>query len=217
MKLLHSARLSVPALLFALGLSATSYAAPFDIVGPAQDDVDTEAVAPTIINFNVAEVGEISSLSLRLSFEDVGDNGCDCWDNLFVQLSHAGQDVVIMDLQSDDGPAPLSATFTDGGAVLTTSDTNGIFDPAQPLSAFVGLPLDGEWTLTIYDHDDSIAGDSTDLTASSLFGETVDVIVAAPPAPPEAVPTMSAYGLVLTVLGLMFVAVRRLRASAKRD
>ena len=31
------------------------------------------------------------------------------------------------------------------------------------------------------------------------------------------VPTISAYGLVLTMLGLMLVAGRRLRTSAKRD
>ena len=38
-----------------------------------------------------------------------------------------------------------------------------------------------------------------------------------PPVTPAAVPTLSAYGLALTVLGLLVVATRRLRASAKRD
>ena len=44
-----------------------------------------------------------------------------------------------------------------------------------------------------------------------------------PPPPPapgpstSAIPTMSAYGLVLTTLGLLFVAARRLRVSKKRD
>lgn len=38
----------------------------------------------------------------------------------------------------------------------------------------------------------------------------------APPAPATPVPTMTAYGLVLTILGLLVVAGRRLRVSAKR-
>ncbi|MEH6584815.1 MAG: hypothetical protein V7754_23035, partial [Halioglobus sp.] len=44
-----------------------------------------------------------------------------------------------------------------------------------------------------------------------------DVVVIPPPSGPVApVPTMSAYGLVLTMLGLLLVASRRLRASVSR-
>ena len=51
---------------------------------------------------------------------------------------------------------------------------------------------------------------ATDFTYSGLGAWLYRVV------PPESVPTMSAYGLAMTMLGLMFVAVRRLRASAKR-
>lgn len=41
---------------------------------------------------------------------------------------------------------------------------------------------------------------------------------AMPPAPAaNAIPTMSAYGLILTALGMLLVATRRLRVSAKKD
>jgi hypothetical protein len=52
---------------------------------------------------------------------------------------------------------------------------------------------------------------------SATLPPPVPPVPPAPPAPPEVVPTMSAYGLVLTILGLLSVAARRLRASAKRD
>ena len=50
----------------------------------------------------------------------------------------------------------------------------------------------------------------------------VTEVIEQPPAPPgpdgsTANPTMSTYGLVLTILGLLLVAARRLRASAKRS
>jgi hypothetical protein len=57
----------------------------------------------------------------------------------------------------------------------------------------------------------------TDVAVDCVDDPVVPPEPPAPPAPPEVIPTMSAYGLVLTMLGLLVVATRRLRASAKRD
>jgi hypothetical protein len=65
--------------------------------------------------------------------------------------------------------------------------------------------------------------DTWDLSGAASFGATdipsvwLTAPIVPPPAPATAVPTMSAYGLVLTMLGLLFVAARHFRASAKRD
>ena len=70
--------------------------------------------------------------------------------------------------------------------------------------------LAGNWYVNV--HTLSYAG-------GEIRGQVIVNAVPLPPPPTDEVkqiPTMSAYGLVLTMLGLMFVAVRRLRTPAKR-
>jgi hypothetical protein len=68
--------------------------------------------------------------------------------------------------------------------------------------------------------------DDGDVDAAAGFADLPDIAISfstvvTEPTPPAAsaaaVPTMSAYGLILTMLGLLIVAGRRLRTSAKRD
>ncbi len=192
---------------FASGVSA----APFSVSAPATANVDTSPGSETVVNFNVADTGEIASLSINLAFDDTLDGGDVYWDNMRVVLSHAGIDVVLMDLMTDSaGPgSTLSATFQDGGADLDAAlvpdgDTTGTFDPVDPLAAFTGVELSGTWTITM--SDDTEPGDNTDLSLFELVGRTLDAPAAAPvpPAePPEPVPTLPLPALVLTALGLL--------------
>lgn len=172
----------------------------FDLSGPTANDVDN--ISPTVLNFDVAEKGSISALSVRLNLGVAGNGGEAYWDNMFVQISHAGIDVVLMDLQGDDASkiSSLVATFSDGGSDLASAlqidgPTTGTFSPLQSLSAFNGVALDGPWIVTLW--DDTVPFDGTDFTAFSLIGKTI--------LEPESIPTMSTYGLFLTMLGLVLV------------
>lgn len=134
------------------------------------------------------------------------------WDNLLVQISHSGIDVILMDLQTDviGNNDSLIATFTDGGADLASSAvvgglTIGTFAPQEPLSAFNGAALSGQWTLTIYNNDvGEHDGDGTDLLSSSIFGLKTEVA-------PTVVPTLSLFGLIALLVGLLGVAFITLR------
>ena len=171
-------------------LTAASRAAAFDITGPTANDVDN--ISPTVLNFEVAQEGSITALDVRLSFDTTGNGGKGYWDNMFVQISHAGIDVVLMDLQGDKAShvSSLVATFSDGGEDLGTAlqidgPTAGTFSPLQPLSAFNGVPLEGSWKVTLW--DDTVPFDGTDLTGFSLVAKAF--------AEPAAIPTISVWGL----------------------
>jgi len=148
----------------------------FDIAGPTASDIDN--MSPTVLNFDVSEKGTISSLDVRLSI-GAGGNGDEAyWDNMYVQISHAGIDVVLTDLQGDNASkvSSLDAIFTDSGtdlalALLIDGLTTGTFSPLQPLSAFNGVGLNGLWTVTL--SDDTVPFDGTDLVAFSLQGEVI--------------------------------------------
>lgn len=78
-------------------------------------------------------------------------------------------------------------------------------DGAAPLDAYSFLSAGGSWN----------AGGFSN-TGLRIMGD-VGIVPPAPLTPATSVPTMSTYGLILTMLGLLLVAARRLRASAKRS
>jgi len=157
-------------------VAALDQVVAFDIAGPTASDIDN--MSPTVLNFDVSEKGTISSLDVRLSI-GAGGNGDEAyWDNMYVQISHAGIDVVLTDLQGDNASkvSSLDAIFTDSGtdlalALLIDGLTTGTFSPLQPLSAFNGVGLNGLWTVTL--SDDTVPFDGTDLVAFSLQGEVI--------------------------------------------
>lgn len=126
--------------------------------------------------------------------------------------------------QNDDGNCPP----------LTVDTVSG--DCYDTYLELASLPA-GDYTVTVMQYDNFATGpnlsDGFDGTSAVNFdGRTsfwaFDILNAdsssgppvVPPgtgAPANAIPTMSAYGLVLTMLGLLLVAGRRLRASARRS
>lgn len=191
-------------------VAASDSVTTFDITGPTANDVDN--ISPTVLNFDVAEKGNISSLSIRLSIDATGNGGDAYWDNMFVQISHAGIDVVLMDLQGDNASrvSSLVATFSDGGgdlasALMIDGPTVGTFSPLQSLSAFNGVPLEGAWKVTL--RDDTVPFDGTDFTAVSLIGKAAYE----PPQTPEPtpVPAISIWGLGILAGILGLIGMRR--------
>lgn len=157
------------------------------------------------------------------TFDGVLSNGAD--DAWIVFAATVGDDLIIdVGVIDQCRDAVLLEDTTDGnfavGDVLDVSDpsvgdgtdltvlaedddfcTNGDLD-------FVAT-YTGQYAIAISGYGDSECCDYS-VTLSGNAGN-----VAAPPAP-ATVPTLSAYGLALTVLGMLIVSVRRLRASAKR-
>lgn len=89
-----------------------------------------------------------------------------------------------------------------GTATVTTTVSDSNFTLTSDGAAFAGVTMTN-------DDGAGITFDDIRLGAGDPPG---------PPAEPaKPIPTMSAYGLVLTMLGLLLVAGRRLRASAKRS
>jgi subtilisin-like proprotein convertase family protein len=72
--------------------------------------------------------------------------------DLTVDLTHNGTTVHLWNLQcgSNDG---LDVTFDDSGTtVVCGQPTTGTFQPNSPLSAFTGMNVNGDWTITCQDH-----------------------------------------------------------------
>lgn len=187
--------------------AASALSAPFSVNGPTAANVDTNPGPPTVLNFNVPDSGEISSLMVNLAFDDTIDGGGVYWDNVRVVLSHLGIDVVLMDLGTDSAgsDSSLSAAFEDGGLDLATAlvadgVTSGTFAPQSPLAAFNGVELSGQWTITLSDNLEP--GDGTDLSLFTLSGETADATAA----PAQPIPAVPLGGLLLMMLGVLAAA-----------
>lgn len=193
-----------------LAVSSGVSAAPFAVTGPTAANVDTDPGSPTVLNFNVTDSGAITNLTVSLALDASIDGGFVYWDNVRVVLSHAGIDVVLMDLGTDSAgsESSLSATFADGGADLASAlvpggVTAGTFAPQDALSAFNGVELSGAWTVTLSDALEP--DDGTDLSLFNLAGDATSAVVTEP------VPTLPLYALVLTALGLVAIALVGLR------
>jgi hypothetical protein len=137
----------------------------------------------------------------------------------------------------DDATVPDGQVLSDGLIPaellsLTISATGGfLFDGSLELDlsdctgAFLGLTPAFLNDLTFFCDDDGFflsgnggfeAGYGSDSVVTTLTFSPGATTAPAPAPPSAPIPTMSTYGLVLTMLGLLFVASRRLRASAKR-
>ena len=125
---------------------------------------------------------------------------------------------------NDDGGTAVDTDFTltaTGPDVISgvegdlsiTSAVVAVGDYALTESALAGYTQAG-WSCTR-----GLSGSNVTLAVDDVVTCTVtntDDTPSPPPADATPVPTMSAYGLVLTMLGFLLVAGRRLRASAKR-
>ena len=111
----------------------------------------------------------------------------------------------------------------DNGAAITNYEYSldgGSYTPLSPASAgspitIVGLTNDTPYSITL--RAINSAGSSavaSDAVVTTPVGPAPPSPYI-PPGPAAPIPTLSAYGLGLTVLGVFVVAVRRLRTSAK--
>ena len=115
--------------------------------------------------------------------------------------------------------APLSAPGANNGAAITNysySVDGGSYTALSPAQAnspitIAGLTNDVPYSITLK----AINSEGSSVVASAAVVATPVGPAPPPPGPAAPIPTMSAYGLGLTVLGVFVVAVRRLRTLAK--
>ena len=115
-----------------------------------------QAGAVAFNTINVSDSGTISSMkvSLNVTHTYVGD--------LIIQLQHPnGTDFVNIWNRTCNSAAfgNIDVTFEDGLPVITcASPTTGSFAPENPLSAFNGLEMNGDWTIALVDNYNNDTG-----------------------------------------------------------
>lgn len=113
--------------------------------GPSPNTAGT----PAFSTINVPESGTISSMkiSLDITHSYIGD--------LIIQLQHPnGIDFVNVWARScnDNQYGNIDVTLEDGQPVLNcATPTTGVYAPANPLSAFNGLEMNGDWSIALVD------------------------------------------------------------------
>lgn len=143
-------------------------------------------------------------------------------------IHYGGDGASMVSVGATSGGALLSpgtlvdaASNWDGGGYVGTTDYDGTMVPPQ--TAYFGLrfELAGQ---THYGWVQISEGTTDQGVLAWAYESTPDAAIAAgatgdpapAPGPAAPIPTMSAYGLVLTMLGLLLVASRRLRTLGRR-
>ncbi len=145
-----------------LTLAAVSHAQSSGCGGsgiPIPDGSSSASVAIAVPSGDGATVEDVA-VSIDLAHEWLGD--------LTITVSHAGVSVVLLDRVGSGtwtfgcGGNDINATFTDASAVTAedlcapggpTPMLLGEILPADALSAFHGVPAEGEWIVTVTDHN----------------------------------------------------------------
>lgn len=147
----------------------------------------------------------------------VGDTGVSAWD---ISLTFDGATLVMTDGATVYTVNTSTGLATSGpGLGLSVDDSNMSTTDLQTGQVYLG-DRDGSSQGFLYTLD-STTGNMV-LLGTNTIGRMSAIEFAADggsPTPVDTtpVPTMSTYGLVLTMLGLLLVAGRRLRASARRS
>lgn len=161
------------------------------------DNIDTED--EIFIIENIGDSGTILDVNVFLHVD--GNEHAIYADNLFIWLKHDGEKVMLISATDDSEGAYIFAWLDDeatdslpyGGAI------DGDFNPVEALSAFDGMDIFGNWTLSF--RDDIVPFDGTDLIEWSLqftVGDDFDSV-------PEPTP------LALLGFGLLGLALARKR------
>lgn len=160
------------AAVLALGLSQSATASPFYYAGPSAFNVDNSSVSN--VTFNIAGGGTITDLNVSINLLGAyGPEGFPGNNNIW--LSHAGTTVLLFASTGVYGEAAggLMDILFDDSALLPSPSTPsfvGTFRAVELLSAFNGLSLAGDWTLSIQDPT-IFPGEGDDLISWSLSGE----------------------------------------------
>jgi hypothetical protein len=159
-----------------------------------------------IIRLQTAAVFLVTAISV-ISIEAVAqlDDGCDVVNGVSSPVTTGGIDS--LDQLSWQAGETISATVyaPTGGATTVRLELDGSTVTSAAIPGTVSYEFAADGDARFHFLLDSGAA-TWELSCSQPV----------PPGPPKPVPTMSAYGLVLTMLGLLLVATRRLRASARR-
>lgn len=126
---------------------------------PIPDDGTPVSIAISVPAQPGALVGEVS-VRVELAHEWLGD--------LSISVSHHGATALLIERVASDtwsygcGGEDIDARFTGSAAIFAESLCDpagptpmffGDILPAQPLSIFEGMPIEGDWTVTIIDHN----------------------------------------------------------------
>jgi hypothetical protein len=141
-----------------------------DLVIPDGDDFDCEAATgEALLSVMLADPGSVGALSVAvdLAHDHAGD--------LVIELLHENVSVRLVNMPvggtgSNGGNFAGVYTFVDDAPNLPMRPENAVippstYRPSQPLSAFVGTQVAGEWTLRIVDY---CLGDEGTLLGFSL-------------------------------------------------
>jgi hypothetical protein len=195
----------------------------FGAGNPYPSPIVVTGLEPGITNVEVTLLGLSHTYPSDLNFVLVGPGGETSY--LMARGVCTPPDFTNQDFTFDDAAAaPLPASACTGGTyqVSIGSSVAPVLTPPAPagpygtsLAAFTGTDPNGTWELYSWDNSGINSGNLAGGWELTLNTPSP----AAPPtaAPAEAIPTMSAYALVMTMLGVMLVTARRLRASSRRD
>lgn len=202
-------------------INGTVGAPAFDsLSGRLENDVDmykftldAGGIFTIQVNATVAREPDMNLLVFNaagqfLAGDDDDDSDCtnivpfvDSWDSCLTLTLAAGTYYFAVG-DKNIGAFETLAEFIDNRAnYFEDNDSEILGAPSTEIVAIVGS------------ESDRAADDDEQGPYTVYFSRPVGGSLAAP----TAIPTMSVYGLILTMLGLMFVSPRRLRSSAKRD
>lgn len=130
----------------------SALAVPFSIGCGAQANIDTSS--PTLVACSVGSLGTISDLTVSLEINDPG--GFPFVSDLEIILINDSTGISVVLYTGSQAATPeayMDATFDDAAAALapTSGDVVGTYQPVNALSAFDGVQLAGDWTLSLQD------------------------------------------------------------------
>ena len=130
----------------------SALAVPFDVGCGGQVDIDTNP--PTLVTCTLGAVGPINDLTVSLEIDDPA--GFPYVSDLEIILTDDSTGVSVVLYTGSQGAFPtayMDATFDDAaaGPAPTSGNVIGTYLPVDALSAFDGLELSGDWTLSLQD------------------------------------------------------------------
>jgi hypothetical protein len=149
----------------------SALAVPFDIDCGGQVDIDTNP--PTLVACSAGAVGAITDLTVLLEIDDPA--GFPYVSDLEIILIDDSTGISVVLYSGSQAAAPeayMNATFDDAAAALapTSGDVIGSYLPVDALSAFDGVELSGDWTLSLQDLS-SWPDEGLDLISWRLVGD----------------------------------------------